>query len=247
MCTLAAYVGCWTALPLLIAANRDEYLDRPSADPAVISHDPWVFAGRDLHAGGTWLGVNQRGLVAGLLNRRTAALDPGRRSRGLLCLEVLQQPDRAVAIELLRGIDGRAYNPFNLLLADAHGADVATNWGGSMRLTPLRAGVHLLTNLELDDPTCPRISASSQLFRATPATLRGDPAALIAPLRRILADHRTALDPRASAPDALCVHRPAYGTRSASIIAVEASDRVRYWHASGPPCRAEFSELILPA
>ena len=59
MCTLAAYVQCWPHLPLLLAANRDEYLARPSAEPAMLAHAPWVFAGQDLSAGGTWLGINQ--------------------------------------------------------------------------------------------------------------------------------------------------------------------------------------------
>ena len=87
MCTLAAFVGLSDTLPLVVAANRDEFLDRPTIDPAVLAVDPWVFAGQDLRAGGTWFGVNQHGMVIGLLNRpRPGGPDPSRRSRGLLCL-----------------------------------------------------------------------------------------------------------------------------------------------------------------
>ncbi len=244
VCTLAVYVGCWPDLPLLVAANRDEFLARPTAEPALLSHQPRVFAGQDLSAGGTWLGINQHGLVAGLLNRRgVSAPDPRRRSRGLLCLEVLQQAGRTTARALLAASDSRAYNPFHLLLVDVHGAEVATHAGDAIHLTALEPGVHVLTNLEIDDPTCPRIAKSWQRFRALTLAAADDPAALIGPLRNILADHSTALDPGAASIDTLCVHRPSYGTRSASVIAVDRHGRQRYWHASGPPCRAPLGEL----
>lgn len=249
VCTLAVYVGCWPALPLLVAANRDEFLDRPTADPAVLSVDPWVFAGQDLTAGGTWLGVNEHGLVVGLLNRRVAGGPDARlRSRGLLCLTMLQQRDRAAALAALTALPGDAYNRFNLLIADRHGAVVAGNPGARITVQPLPAGVHVLTNLELNDPTCPRIAKSSRRFQAIRdgAGDAPDPALLIAPLRTVLADHSTALDPRAEVLDMLCAHLPGYGTRSASVIAAGATGRPRFWHAPGPPCTTALRELPLP-
>ncbi|MGH7783160.1 MAG: NRDE family protein, partial [Candidatus Binatia bacterium] len=69
-----------------MAANRDEHYDRPSAAPAILCHDPVILAGRDLRAGGTWLGINQHGLVIGILNRRTTTgtiAQSKYRSRGL--------------------------------------------------------------------------------------------------------------------------------------------------------------------
>ena len=248
MCTLAVYVQVSSALPLLVAANRDEFLDRPTAEPGVIAVDPWVVAGQDLSAGGTWFGVNQHGMVAGLLNRRGAhAPDPTRRSRGLLCLEMLQARRPAEAVARLRAVAGAAYNPFNLLIADADGACVATNDGAHIDVTPLPPGVHLLTNLSLNDPTCPRIAKSSRLFAAValPSRRQSDESLLPA-LQTILADHTTALDPRATVIDTLCVHLPGYGTRSSSIVACRRGARLRYWHAAGPPCRTPYAELALP-
>jgi uncharacterized protein with NRDE domain len=247
MCTLAAYVQVAPEIPLLVAANRDEFLDRPSADPAPIACSPWVFAGQDLHAGGTWFGVNQHGMVVGLLNRRRpAGLDPSRPSRGLLCLEMLQTTSPAAAAERLRHVPGDAYNSFNLLVADRRHAFVATNPGAEVHVTPLPAGVHLLTNLELNDPTCPRIAKSSELFRGLALPAAADVASVVPILRRLLADHTTALDPRAPTIDTLCVHLPGYGTRSSSIVAVTDPGRLRYWHAPGPPCRTAYQELELP-
>lgn len=245
VCTLAAYVGVSTDLPLVVAANRDEFLNRPSTEPALLAVAPWVVAGQDLSAGGTWFGVNESGMVVGLLNRRTkAGPDPTRRSRGLLCLEVLQQADLPAANGLLMGLRASDYNAFNLLVADRHRALVATSVSGRIQLTDLPPGVHLLTNLDLNDPTCPRIATAAQRFRSL--GIGSDPDALVDPLQRLLADHTTALDPRDSDIDTLCVHRGGYGTRSAAVVVLPRLKPARYWHAPGPPCRAELREVSLP-
>ena len=248
MCTLAAYVRCAPGLPLLVAANRDEFLDRPAVEPRLLAVDPWVVGGQDLSAGGTWFGVNGVGLVVGLLNRRRpGGPDPALRSRGLLCLTMLQQTSVEAAREVLARLDGGAFNAFNLLVADRGAALVATNVGGRVAVTDLPPGVHLLTNLELNDPTCPRIAKSWQRFGVLDLAAAADPAALVPDLQAILADHSTALDPRAEVIDTLCVHLPTYGTRSASIVAAPAGGPLRYWHAPGPPCRTAFAEVELPA
>lgn len=249
MCTLAVYVRVSPALPLLVAANRDEFLDRPTAEPGVIAVDPWVVAGQDLNAGGTWFGVNQHGLVVGLLNRRRAdGPDATRRSRGLLCLEMLQARAPAEAVARLRAVAGATYNPFNLLIADAAEAFVATNDTAHIDVTPLPPGVHLLTNLALNDPTCPRIAKSSRLFADVALPGRHQPDEKVLPaLQAILADHTTALDPRATVIDTLCVHLAGYGTRSSSIVVCRPGARLRYWHAAGPPCRTPYAEVALPA
>ena len=247
MCTLAVYVRCSPALPLLVAANRDEFLDRPTADPRQLAADPWVVGGQDLSAGGTWFGVNGAGMVVGLLNRRRpGGPDQRLQSRGLLTLTMLQQPGLTAARRALEGEDGAAYNAFNLLIADYTDALVATNRGGTIQLTELDPGVHLLTNLELNDPTCPRIAKSWERFRDLDLASATDPADLLPRLRTILADHSTALDPRADVIDTLCVHLPGYGTRSSSIVAADPAGRLRYWHAPGPPCRTEYAEVRLP-
>ncbi len=245
MCTLAAYVRASPTLPLVVAANRDEFLDRPSSEPSILAVEPWVVAGQDLYAGGTWFGVSQAGLVVGLLNRRGPdGPDPTRRSRGLLCFETLQQPDLAAVRAALARTRAADYNPFTLMVADRHLALVATSVSGRILVTVLPPGLHLLTNLDLNDPTCPRIAAASERFQSLP--IGTDPTALIAPLRRILADHTTALDPRTREIDTLCVHRAGYGTRSSAIVTVPRRGALRYWHAPGPPCQAKFAEVGLP-
>src|SRR5437870_4054608 len=99
MCTLAIYFQTFPDYPVVIAANRDEYLERPAVPPTNLCDHPRIVGGKDLRANGTWLGINEYGLVAGLLNRRNgeAENDPNLRSRGLLCLDVLKHRSAAEA------------------------------------------------------------------------------------------------------------------------------------------------------
>ena len=90
MCTLIVLHRCFADAELLVAANRDEYLDRPAEPPALRRwNGRTVLAPRDVRAGGTWLGLNDAGVFAALTNRPNATPDPTRRSRGLLVVDAL--------------------------------------------------------------------------------------------------------------------------------------------------------------
>ena len=251
VCTLAIYFQTSADFPVLVAANRDEFYSRPATSPAALATDPWIVAGEDRVAHGTWLGVNARGVVAGLLNRRTGQpIDPRRRSRGLLCLETLHEASVDAATTRVCADSGRRYNPFNLLIASRHAACVVGNVSGTMLRTALTPGLHVLTNLEVDDFECPRIAKSYGLFEACTSLLtRRTFDEFLNRLREILSDHSTPLDPRSNGPpNNLCVHTPQYGTRSSSVLAYAASaDRFRMWHADGPPCQTAYTEITLPA
>jgi len=250
VCTLAIYFQASPEVPVFVAANRDEFYHRAAAPPRCLTHNPWIVAGQDLVAGGTWLGVNAHQVVAGVLNRRTARPpDPTRRSRGLLCLDALRQASVNDAIAAVREQPGARYNPFNLLVASPTAAVVISNAQGAMAVTPLDPGLHLLTNLELNDAECPRIAKSYHLFAAARPLLRPDRLEdLIEQLRTILSDHSTPLDPRAPLPpDNLCVHTPRFGTRSSTLLLYATrARRFRMWHADGAPCETAYSEVALP-
>jgi Transport and Golgi organisation 2 len=124
MCTLVLLRRPGAAWPVVLAANRDELASRPARPPG--RHWPdraEVLAGLDMEAGGSWLGVNDHGVVAGVLNR-TGALGPaaGKRSRGELVLEALDHADAAAAARALTDLDPDAYRPFNLVIADSQDA-----------------------------------------------------------------------------------------------------------------------------
>lgn len=243
MCTLALYTRVRPEMPLLVAANRDEYLDRSTTGPRLLSADPWVIGGQDLVAGGTWLGINQHGLVVALLNRRSSGQpDPTRHSRGLLCLQALQCRTTGAVVELLGGLDAGRYNPFTLMAASREGAVVLSPQGPGIAVIDLPPGLHLLTNLEVNDAGCPRIARSRSRFAAVRPSNLTDNGSFLAPLREVLADH----SPEPAGESSLCVHRGPYGTRSSSIIALDSAGAAGYWHAEGPPCSAEYEPIPLP-
>ena len=250
MCTLAIYVRQLPDLPLVIAANRDEFLDREATGPELLATAPRVVGGRDLRAGGTWLAISERGTVAGLLNRRTeAAPVASKRSRGELPLLALAAGTATAGVEVLRSFDGDAYNAFNLLVADRAAAWVVQNHGREMRCTALDPGLHLISNLDVDDPTCPKIARSHARFSAAGDAYGRDrdATAFRRELHAIVADHTLTLDPRLpDALGALCVHAGRFGTRCSSLLFLDPNDAWQHWFASGPPCVTEFAPAPIP-
>jgi uncharacterized protein with NRDE domain len=249
VCTLATFVDVFPGWPLVVAANRDEFLARPATPPVLLREEPpRAFGGQDLTAGGTWLGIAETGVVAGLLNRRSAIPpDAACRSRGLLCLEALACDDAASAAALAAAEPARRYNAFNLLVADRRAAFVVSQPAGeSPHALRLDRGLHVVTNLDVNDPTCPRIAASHRHFAAAGDAFArdGDVEAFVARLRAVLADHATALDPRG--PGSLCVHAGPYGTRSSSVLLLAARGAARYFHANGAPCSTPLEPVALP-
>jgi uncharacterized protein with NRDE domain len=255
MCTLAIYFQATRDYPVVIAANRDEFLDRAATDPATLCESPHVIGGKDLKAGGTWLGISEHGIVAGLLNRRAeGGGNPRARSRGLLCLDALRYHTAAEAAAFAAGQRGSDYNPFNLLMVSREQAFVAYNRGAAIEVVELKPGLHLLSNLDVDDFECPKISASYGKFAqlGENAEFRRDPVAQRAALGALLADHNTQLDSRigpaaAGKPNALCLHVDGYGTRSSSMIFMRGgTSEISHFFAPGPPCQTAYSPAHVP-
>jgi uncharacterized protein with NRDE domain len=247
VCTLAVFHRTLPGLPLVVAANRDEFYGRPATGPTLLGHDPIVVGGQDLVAGGSWLALNEHGVAIGVLNRRTdAPVDPTRRSRGILCVELAQKRSAAEAAAALQSVAPGAYNPFNILAADRRDAFVAQNRQDATTVQRLEPGTHLLTNLDLNDPTCPRISRSSRSFSAIGERYanHADLSTLVSELRSLLADHATALDDR-QPTDQLCIHTALYGTRSSSLILAGEDDELAWLHAAGAPCRVPHRRIAL--
>jgi uncharacterized protein with NRDE domain len=248
VCTLAVYHACLPGLPLVVAANRDEYYGRPSAEPAALCERPTVVGGRDLVAGGSWLTLSERSVLVGVLNRRTAEPpDPRRESRGTLCLELAVQESAAAGAALLAATPPDRHNPFNILIADRESAFVAQNLAAGTSVHRLGPGTHVLTNLDLNDPTCPRIFRSSRRFAAVADAFVAHPdrAALVAGLRDILVDHQLPTDDRRPT-DQLCIHTESYGTRSSSILWLAEDGSARFLHSAGAPCETPHLDVPLP-
>ncbi len=138
------------ALPLLVAANRDEFYARPSLPLAAWEDAEGVFAGRNLEAGGTWLGLGPAGRFAALTNVRDPSQALGKRSRGELVADFLRGGGNPA--DYLAQVAGRAadYSGFNLLIGDRHQLWHYNPRVGPPRLLP--AGIYGLSNAALDTP-----------------------------------------------------------------------------------------------
>ncbi len=171
MCTVIIRYDPSSPWPLLLGANRDEMVGRPWRAPARHWKDrPYVIAGLDEEAGGTWMGLNDHGVVAAILNRR-GSLGPadGKRSRGELPLEALSHAEANEAAEAMAHIDGRAYRSFNLVIADAQGAYWLRSTGDAARVEAdiIEPGTSIVTAHDLNDTTSPRIAMYLPQFRAS--------------------------------------------------------------------------------
>jgi len=137
--------------PILLAANREESLARPTQFPKIQSGTPRIVCGIDKQAGGTWLGVNQFGLLVAVTNRARvrAPLEP--RSRGLLCRDLLDVRNAREAAELARKeLSTGRYSGANYLCAD--GKFAAVVYGGHrVEVVELVAGLHTLSSGNLND------------------------------------------------------------------------------------------------
>ncbi len=168
MCTVVILRRPANPWSLILAANRDEQVARPWQAPGRHWPDrPDVVAGRDELAGGTWLGINDSGVVAAVMNREgSLGPDPEKRSRGELALEALDHADADTAAEALHDLDGGAYRPFNLVIADNRDAYWLKSTGeGPVNVTPIESGVSMITARDINDTSSARIAAFLPLFQ----------------------------------------------------------------------------------
>ncbi|MQX37460.1 NRDE family protein [Roseospira navarrensis] len=250
MCTLILLRRPDHPWPLVIAANRDEMRDRPWTAPGRHWPDrPEVVAGLDDLAGGSWLGLNDHGVVAALLNRKgTLGPQAGKRSRGELVLEALDHADAVDAAEALGHLNPEAYRPFNLIVADTRDAFwIRVAEDGRVGVEPLPEGLSMVTAGDLNDIRDARIAANLDRWRAAPwpdPDLPGDDGWEAWTRLQGLGP-----DPDAATPGAgMCfAYDSGFGTVCASQIAVPAPALdprppvLRF--AAGPPDRTPFRPL----
>jgi hypothetical protein len=218
---------------LWLGANRDERLDRAWEPPALLVPDPPVLGGRDTAAGGSWLAVNLRApFVVAVTNARLGA-PPGERSRGHLVVDAAAERGLGEAVALVEELDLQRYGPFNLLLADASHAFLATNWP-STRLERVDEELVAIGNDRLDDPG-PRTRVAALHARGLAGM---DPTALAPALVCLLSDHGGA--------DPFCRHSERYGTVCSTLLRLGPAGVLAYRFAAGPPCTAPFLEVAVP-
>jgi len=232
MCLIVLAHDIHPAYPLVIGANRDEFFDRPTAPLAWWEDHPHVLAGRDLAAGGTWMGITDTGRFAAVTNFRDPlrikqnAPSRGDLAGGFLCsatpaqryLEQVQQ-------------SAESYNGFNLIVKDGSGLFYYANFQD--RIQRLGAGVYGLSNHLLNTDWPKVIKARKRLSFLMEKDVVDETAVFT-----LLADRQPA--PHADLPDtgispswerllsSVFIHSETYGTRSSSVIIMESNGQTRF-------------------
>lgn len=249
MCLIVVGWQAHPDYPLIVAANRDEFYERPTAAAARWADCPRVLAGRDLEAGGTWLGLTEDGRFAAVTNVREPGQPPGRLSRGQLTGDYLR--GTASAAEAIAKVVDADYAGYNLLLGDAGTLYYRTNRHGGVE--PLAPGIYGLSNHRLDTPW-PKLTTARDGFAAALARLP-DEAALEEALFALLADASTVDDeflPKTGVTlewerrlSAIFVQSENYGTRASTVVLRRRDGSLRLVERSfGPHGRPLQSSLI---
>lgn len=246
MCTVILLRRPGHSWPLLLAANRDERLDRAWDAPAAWWHDrPGLIGGRDCTAGGTWMALGPSGVVAAVLNR-PGSLGPaaGKRSRGELPLMAAGAPSAVAAAGGIAALPAAEWRPFNLVVADSRSAYFIRGLGGAHpEVATLPEGISMITAHDPNDLTSPRTRRHLPRFRAAapPDPDTGDWTAWSA----LLADDT--YTPETGPAETLNIPPlNGFGTVSASLIALGADGRRRWLFCPGRPSEAAFRPIALP-
>jgi uncharacterized protein with NRDE domain len=253
---LIAMFGMVPDAPLIVAANRDERLDRPAVPITVLrERRPRILGGRDELAGGTWLAVNEYGVVAGLTNQPSFnGRDPAKRSRGELPLAFASWPSAAEAVEKVSAaVDPASYNPCWMLVGDREALFfIGIAGSGRPEVEQLGPGLHVLENAALRPRSAKAAFVTELVTNALPVQQDVAASDAVAALESVLADHRPAISEpltdsagRVRPPElsAACVHGEGYGTRSAMTVSVPVAGLPSVRVADGRPCEHDLRDV----
>ena len=248
MCLLIFAFKVHPKYKLILAANRDEYYDRPTARAVYWDEAPHILAGKDLRAGGTWFGVTRNGKIAAITNYRDpASIKSNAPSRGEIVSNYLLGPDDPDTYleKLSRKRD--VYNGFNLILGEREHLVWYSNRNGEPR--KLSAGIYGLSNHLLDTPW-PKVSLSKDAL-AEHISEKKEPSPET--LFRLLKDRMVPDDDRLPSTgvglewerilSSIFIESPDYGTRSSTLLFVDQHDHVLFFERTFNPSSDDFSTV----
>ena len=233
MCLIIFAYDVHPSYKLVLAANRDEFYDRPSASADFWKDCPDLLAGRDLKGKGTWLGVTRQGKFAAITNYRDpASFMFDAKSRGKLVKDFLGSKNNAE--EFIKKISRQdaKYNGYNLILQDSGGFYYYSNRGGEKQ--KITAGIHGLSNHLLNTPW-PKVVRGKKLMKEA---LKSKRAAMEEALFALLSDRR--FPPPEKLPSTgvdkewekvlspIFIKSPHYGTRSSTVLLIGKNRRVTF-------------------
>ncbi|NMG44247.1 hypothetical protein GPA22_10965 [Aromatoleum toluvorans] len=253
MCLIVVGWQAHPDYPLVVAANRDEFLARPAVPAHWWTDAPDLLAGRDLEAGGTWMGVGRNGRFAALTNYRDPTLHrPGAPSRGTLVRDCLTGSDDATACLRAVAEVSAQYAAFNLLVSDGRQLGIHESTTGSVRL--LEPGIYGLSNHVLDTPW-PKVKRARERFAVALGRLPDADAFL-----ELLRDDEPAPDhhlPETGVSEEwerwlspAFIRAPGYGTRCSTLILQDQGGNVTFrewtWNDRGE-CASEVVHRFVVA
>ncbi len=235
MCLLAVLYRLVPESPILVAANREEYYDRPSQPPSIQSGKPRVLCGLDQRAGGTWLGVNQHGMFVGVCSRRGNNDVIGARSRGLLAREIARTGSARKGVDkVMEELMTHRYEPLNLIVCDAESGWVV-HADQEPEVVELEEGLNIIGNQDVNDPTDERVKLAHRLLTLQ---MLDSPVKFLAVASKVFA--------RSPSPPgrATMVSRGQdYGTVSSTLIALSPKPRdAIFQFASSAPDQAKYED-----
>ena len=246
MCLIVLAFRSDPRLPLVVAANRDEFHARPTQPAGWWSDQPDILGGRDLLAGGSWLALHRDGRFAAVTNFRDAEPKRGNlESRGKLVTSFLQ--GGLAPGDYLDTIRGDDYSGFNLLVATTSELGYMSNQGDAPRLLP--PGVYGLANARLDSP-CDKVQRSKQrlaglldagdvndtsLMRLLGDRKKGPPGEVDASRLPFATAHAT------TAP---FIVMPEFGTRCSTLVSADANGTWRFIERRFDPAGSNVGESV---
>jgi uncharacterized protein with NRDE domain len=231
MCLVALMYRVVEDAPVIVGANREEFFSRGGEPPQLFDGPVRMIGGRDPVARGTWLGVNELGVLVAVTNRKRSEIPRELRSRGLLLRDLLGCPTAAAAAELgQRELSRNRYDGCNFLVVDQYRA-VVLHGGDWLRVRTLPPGIHVLANGDVNDASDPRVR---HVLDWLGQFRYGCADHCVAALREVCAQ---SLDPP------VCIRLEQRGTVSSSILALQPElRRSTYLHAQGPPDRTAYED-----
>ncbi len=228
---------------LVLAANRDEFLARPTASLSCWGKNATIFAGKDLRAGGTWLGISSKGTFGALTNYREGrAENTALRSRGELLVKFFEEERDCAAFLANLSLYADQYSGFNLLLGDGNSMYYYSNRGGApQRLEP---GIYGLSN-HLLNSSWPKVERGKLLFAEVLRQEKFSQEDLLAVLQDTHQPERERLPEtgigleweRLLAP--IFIKSPTYGTRSSAILTITEKGHTVFRERTYPQSRSE--------
>ncbi|EFK08483.1 conserved hypothetical protein [delta proteobacterium NaphS2] len=231
MCLLLLALDAHPCYKLMLAANRDEFYDRPTAAAAFWSDAPEILAGRDLRDGGTWLGITRKGRLAAITNYRDpSSVNEDAPSRGALVSDFLLSGEDPETYLARLSKKARYYNGFNLVLM----AEGKYFWFSNRNGPPqqLRPGIYGVCNHLLNTPWPKVTEGKARLQEMLSESLNPES------VFQMLSDR--SIPPDVHLPDtgvglewerslgAIFVARPGYGTRSSTLLTIDQNNHVTF-------------------